>query len=121
MGEEVHLRPPLTLGGTGGGPEGTGPHIEQEQAHRPRTRAWPTLRTRRTWGARLDSGPRGPGWPAGDEGAALLRAPELGWGWSSGARSPQPALAGCPTPASHPPPALGLLDPIRCHSRPAGT
>ena len=121
LGEGLHLRLPLTLGGAGRGPEGTGPRPKREQAHRPRTRAWPTLRMLRTWGAHLDSGPRGAGWPAGDEGAPLLRALELGWGWTSGARSPQPTPAGCPAPTSCPPPALGLLDPIRCHSRPAGT
>ena len=111
LGEGLHLRPPLTLGGAGRGPEGAGPRPKWEQAHRPRTRAWPTLRMLRTWGAHLDSGPRGAGWPAGDEGAPLLRAPELGWGWTSGARSPQPTPAGCPTPTSCPPPSWAFWIP----------
>ena len=119
----VYLGPPLTLGarGKGVGPEDAGPRPEWEQACRPRTRAWPTLRTFRMWGAHPDLGPGGPGWPAGDEGAPLLRALELGWGWASGAGSPQPTPAGCPTPTSSLPPAPGLLGPIRCHSHPAGT
>lgn len=68
--------------GTGGGPgrhraayrAGAGPQAEDAGL------AESNAEDTQDGGACLDPGPRGPGWPAGDEGALCSELPELGQG-----------------------------------------